>query len=130
LQSGEWDKATVLMVDAARRLEDGSTEFFLICSNTMHHKADAIAAAVEIALLRIADPTGARIAAQSMRRSFQTLRTALVQGEVLAQSRQTYPEVIARLIARGAQAIVLGWTKTAPAVGRALSAQSLPDCAG
>jgi aspartate racemase len=62
LQSGEWDKATVLMVDAARRLEDGSTEFFLICSNTMHHKADAIAAAVEIALLRIADPTGARIA--------------------------------------------------------------------
>jgi aspartate racemase len=186
--AGEWDKATVLMIDAARRLENGGAEFFLICSNTMHRMSDAIAAAVNIPLLHIADPTGTRIAALSMRRvgllgtaftmeqDFYKGRLAdrfdldvlipdaadralvhriiyeeLVQGEVRAASRQAYREAITRLIARGAQGIVLGCTEimllvrgedsavplfdttslhVEAAVERALSAQSLPDCAG
>jgi aspartate racemase len=146
--AGEWDKATVLMIDAARRLENGGAEFFLICSNTMHRMANAIAAAVKIPLLHIADPTGARIAAHSMRRvgllgtaftmeqDFYKSRLAdrfgldvlipeaahralvhqiiyeeLVQGKVLPASRQAYRDAIARLIARGAQGIVLGCTE-------------------
>jgi aspartate racemase len=186
--AGEWDKATVLMIDAARRLENGGAEFLLICSNTMHRMADAIAAAVKIPLLHIADPTGARIAAQSMRRVgllgtaftmeqdfykgrladrfgldvlipeaadralvHQIIYEELVQGQVLSASRQAYREVIARLVARGAQGIVLGCTEimllvrpedsavplfdttslhVEAAVERAVSAKSSPDCAG
>lgn len=186
--AGDWDKATVLMIEAARRLENGGAEFFLICSNTMHRTADSIVAAVKIPLLHIADPTGARIAAQSMRcvgllgtaftmeHDFYKGRLAsrfgldvlipeaadralvhriiyeeLVQGKVLSASRQAYRGVIARLIARGAQGIVLGCTEimllvrpedsavplfdttslhVEAAVERALSAQSSPDCAG
>ena len=66
--AGAWDKATALMIEAARRLENGGADFFLICSNTMHRMADEIAAAVKIPLLHIADPTGERIAARSIRR--------------------------------------------------------------
>jgi aspartate racemase len=40
------DKATAMMIDTARPLENGGVEFFLICSNTKHRVADAIAAAV------------------------------------------------------------------------------------
>ncbi len=184
--AGDWDKAAVLMIDAARRLENGGAEFFLICSNTMHRMADAVAAAVKIPLLHIVDPTGARIAARSMRRVgllgtaftmeqdfykgrlaerfgldvlipeaadrarvHQIIYDELVQGKVLCTSRQAYREVIARLIARGAQGIVLGCTEimllvrpddsavplfdttglhVEAAVERALSAKSTPDC--
>lgn len=66
--AGEWDRATALMIDAARRLQSGGADFFLICSNTMHRMADAIAAAVDIPLLHISDPTGERIAASGIKR--------------------------------------------------------------
>src|SRR5262249_7996579 len=66
--AGEWTKATFLMIDAARRLERGGADFFLICSNTMHRMADEIAGAVRIPLLHIADPTAERIAARGLRR--------------------------------------------------------------
>ena len=66
--TGEWDKATALMIDAARRLENGGADFFLICSNTMHRMADAVAAAVNIPLLHIVDPTGEQIAASGIKR--------------------------------------------------------------
>ena len=67
-RAGDWDQATKLMIDAARRLQNGGADFFLICSNTMHRMADAIAAAVDIPLLHIADPTGERIAASGFKR--------------------------------------------------------------
>jgi amino-acid racemase len=67
-RAGEWDKATALMIDAARRLERGGADFFLICSNTMHRMANEIAAAVKIPLLHIADPTAERVRAQGIRR--------------------------------------------------------------
>lgn len=66
--AGEWDEATALMIDAARRLQSGGADFFLICSNTMHRMADPIAAAVDIPLLHIVDPTGERIAASGIKR--------------------------------------------------------------
>ena len=52
-RAGPWDEATALMIDAARRLERGGADFFLICSNTMHRTADEIAAMVQIPLLHI-----------------------------------------------------------------------------
>src|SRR5215471_7927073 len=66
--AGRWDEATTRMIDAARRLERGGADFFLICSNTMHRMADEIAAAVAIPLLHIADPTAERIRADKIAR--------------------------------------------------------------
>ena len=146
--AGDWDQATALMIDAAQRLQNGGADFFLICSNTMHRMADAIAAAVDIPLLHIVDPTGERIAASGIKRigllgtaftmeqTFYKGRLAqrfgldvlvpdaddralvhrviydeLVQGKIVPASRQAYREVIARLVERGAQGIILGCTE-------------------
>jgi len=55
--AGDWEGAAEIMVDAARRLEAGGADFFLIASNTMHQVADIVSAAVDIPLLHIADAT-------------------------------------------------------------------------
>jgi aspartate racemase len=60
---GDWDKLTEQMVDAAIRLERGGADFVLMCTNTMHRMAGAVAAAIKIPLLHIADPTGEKIKA-------------------------------------------------------------------
>jgi aspartate racemase len=60
---GDWDKLTEHMVDAAIRLERGGADFILMCTNTMHRMAGAVAAAIKIPLLHIADPTGEKITA-------------------------------------------------------------------
>lgn len=152
--AGDWDQATALMIDAAQRLESGSAHFFLICSNTMHRMADAVAAAVAIPLLHIVDPTGERITASGIKRvgllgtaftmeqEFYKGRLAqrfgldvlipgtddralvhrviyeeLVQGKIVPASRQACRDVIARLVARGAQGIILGCTEIMLLVG-------------
>ncbi len=53
----DWPRAADVMIDAARRLEAGGADFFLIATNTMHHVAETVAAAVDIPLLHIADAT-------------------------------------------------------------------------
>ena len=65
---GDWSALERLMVDAARQLEAGGADFFLICTNTMHRMADAVTAAVAIPLLHIVDPTAAAIVAAGHRR--------------------------------------------------------------
>lgn len=55
--SGDWEGAAEVMVDAARRLEAGGADFFLIASNTMHQVAEIVTTAVDIPLLHIADAT-------------------------------------------------------------------------
>ena len=146
--AGRWDDATALLADAARRLERGGADFFLICTNTMHRMADAVAASVTIPLLHIADPTAGRIRAANLTRvgllgtaftmeqdfykgrlrdSFgldvltpdpadratvhRIIYEELVQGRVEPTSRDAYRAVIARLVARGAQAVILGCTE-------------------
>jgi aspartate racemase len=147
-QAGDWDNATASMIEAAQRLESGGADFFLICSNTMHRMADAVAAAVKMPLIHIVDPTGERIAASGIKRvgllgtaytmeqDFYKGRLAqkfgvdvlipdaddralvhrviydeLVQGKIEAVSRRAYRDVIARLVARGAQGVILGCTE-------------------
>ncbi len=147
-RNGDWGELTEQMRDAAIRLERGGADFVLICSNTMHQMADAVAEAINIPLIHIADPTGERIKAAGLgrvallgtaftmeqdfyRRRLQDrfgldvvvpqaedrrivhdiIYRELVAGEILADSRTAYREVIARLVAQGAQAIVLGCTE-------------------
>jgi len=65
---GDWDGAAKILIDGARRLEAGGADFFLIGTNTMHLVADAVAAAVDIPLLHIADATGAILQQNGVRR--------------------------------------------------------------
>jgi aspartate racemase len=65
--AGRWDDVAALIVDAAKRLERGGADFFLICSNTMHRMENQVQAAVRIPLLHIVDPTAERIQAKGIR---------------------------------------------------------------
>lgn len=146
--AGDWDELTNRMTDAAIRLERGGADFVLLCTNTMHLMADAIAGAIKIPLLHIADPTAEKIKAAGFRKVgllgtaftmeqdfyrgrlekvfglevlvpeaddrrvvHEVIYRELVAGEVRPESRRAYREVIARLVARGAQAIILGCTE-------------------
>ena len=146
--AGRWDKATELLIEAAKRLERGGADFMLICTNTMHRMADDVQASVSIPLLHIADPTAERIkqaglkrigllgTAFTMEQDFykgrltarhgldvlvpdeedrrtvhRVIYDELVQGRVEVKSRDAYRQIIARLVARGAQAVILGCTE-------------------
>ena len=52
-----WDEASILIVDAAKRIERGGAEFIVLCTNTMHKLAESIEMSVNIPLLHIADAT-------------------------------------------------------------------------
>jgi len=65
---GDWDGASKILIDAARRLEAGGADFFLIGTNTMHQVAPAVTAAVDIPLLHIADATAQRLLGNEVRR--------------------------------------------------------------
>ncbi len=145
---GEWDKLAEAMKEAAIRLEHGGADFLVICTNTMHRLADAIASSVGLPLLHIADPTADRIKAAGFRRIgllgtaftmeqdfykgrlqerhgldvivpeendrrivHEIIYKELVLGQIRPESRQAYREIIARLIERGAQGIILGCTE-------------------
>ena len=60
-QAGAWDDAGRMLADAARSLEAAGAQGLALCTNTMHQVAPAIAAAVTLPLLHIADPTAAAI---------------------------------------------------------------------
>jgi aspartate racemase len=144
----EWEKLAQAMKEAAIRLERGGADFVVLCTNTMHRLADAIASAVGIPLLHIADPTADRIKAAGLQRIgllgtaftmeqdfykgrlqqrhgldvivpeaedrrvvHEIIYKELVLGRIEPASRQAYRDVIARLIERGAQGIILGCTE-------------------
>jgi aspartate racemase len=65
---GDWDGAAAILIDAARRLESGGADFFLIATNTMHRVADEVAGAVDIPLLHIADATAEVLRRDGVRR--------------------------------------------------------------
>jgi aspartate racemase len=61
--AGSWHALDALMVDAARRLEAAGAEALLICTNSVHKSAPAIAAACPLPLLHIVDPCAAALKA-------------------------------------------------------------------
>ena len=86
--AGRWDEATTLLIEAARRLERGGADFFLLCTNTMHRMADEVSAAVRMPLLHIADPTAERIRAQDVK-TVGLLGTAFTSGGCTTGSAST-----------------------------------------
>ncbi len=59
--AGDWGRAGDKLADAARRLERAGADIVLIAANTMHKVADAVAAAVRVPLIHIADATAEEI---------------------------------------------------------------------
>ena len=67
-RQGRWDKATDVMIDAAKRVERGGADFVLICTNTMHKMADDVAANISIPLLHIADATAEKVTSLGLKK--------------------------------------------------------------
>jgi aspartate racemase len=67
-EAGAWRELTVIMIDAAKRLEGAGAEALVICANTMHLMADDVQAAINIPLIHIADVTVSALKAQGVRR--------------------------------------------------------------
>ena len=162
--AGDWDALTATMVEAARALERGGAEAVMLCTNTMHRVADAVAAGVDVPLLHIADPVGEAVRAAGVARvgllgtrftmegAFLRERLAaryglevvvpdeadraevhrviyeeLVAGRIELASRDAYRAVMARLVARGVEAVVLGCTEIMMLVGEGDCAVPLFD---
>ncbi|WP_299474563.1 aspartate/glutamate racemase family protein [uncultured Roseibium sp.] len=146
--SGNWEKATELMVVAARNLERGGADCLVICTNTMHKMAADVGAEVDIPLLHIADATAPAIkeagcqeplllaTAYTMEQDFYkghlqekhgvTVRVPasdarqevhriiyeeLCKGEIWADSKQTFLEVVEHELGAGADGVIFGCTE-------------------
>jgi len=152
---GRWDEATNLMIDAARHVEDGGADFFLICTNTMHLMADEVQDHVAIPLIHIADVTATAIKERgittvgllgtkfTMEEDFYRGRLieshgleVLIPGEegernsihdiifgelclgtVKESSREQFVAAMEKLVARGAEGIILGCTEIGLLIG-------------
>ena len=66
--AGDWEALDALMADAAGRLYRGGADLIVLCTNTMHLCSEAIAEAVPIPFLHIADATGKRIAGMGLKK--------------------------------------------------------------
>ena len=153
--AGAWDALTARMIQAARQVQAGGGDFVVLCTNTMHKMADAMAAAIDIPLLHIADATAARIRARgiqtigllgtrfTMEEDFYKGRLVdkhglhvlipdeaeradvhriiyeeLVVGDIRPESKARYIEIMQRLLARGAEGVILGCTEIGLLVGQ------------
>ena len=63
-----WEEATLMMVDAAQRVERGGADFLVICTNTMHKMADVVQQKINIPILHIADATAELVMSQGLRK--------------------------------------------------------------
>jgi aspartate racemase len=66
-RAGDWDAAGALLAGEARALERAGAEVLVLCTNTMHRVAPAIAAALGIPLVHIADATADAVRAHGHR---------------------------------------------------------------
>lgn len=64
---GDWEKATEMMVEAARRLEKGGADFIIICTNTMHKMVDDVQAGIGLPVLHIADAAARAIQERNLK---------------------------------------------------------------
>lgn len=146
-KAGHWEKATELMIYAAKTLEAGGADVLLICTNTMHKMATEVQAAISIPLLHIAEVTGNEAKEAGLKKvgllgtmftmehSFykeallqQGIETIvpkkedrvavhriifdeLCKGIILPESKEIYLRIMEKLLANGAEGIILGCTE-------------------
>jgi aspartate racemase len=85
-QADDWDGVANLNIDAARRLRATGVDGLLMACNTTHKVYDAVAAAIDVPVLHIADAAAERIAADG-RRNIALLGTRLTMTEPYIRSR-------------------------------------------
>ena len=143
-----WDDATTIMSQAGTALKQAGANFLIICSNTGHEGADAVAEKAGLPLLHIGDVTGKAITehglcrvgllgtrfvmqGQFYRGKLQErfgievlvpeeeeraivnriIYDELCHGKIKDSSYRACNKVIAGLIERGAEGIILGCTE-------------------
>jgi aspartate racemase len=67
-RAGDWERAGQVLADVARSVQAGGADLLLLCTNTMHIVADAVAAAVDVPLLHIGDVTANAVRAAGVTR--------------------------------------------------------------
>jgi aspartate racemase len=68
MRHDRWDEVGSRLADAARSLQAGGADMVLLCSNTTHQCADAVAAAVSLPLVHIVDPAADAVEDAHIRR--------------------------------------------------------------
>ena len=53
-REGNWEQANRLLTDAANRVHAAGAELLVICTNTMHRRAEDVQAVIDITLVHIA----------------------------------------------------------------------------
>jgi aspartate racemase len=114
---GNWDEATQLLISSARQVEDAGADFILICTNTMHKMAEAVEENISIPLLHIADATAERIKSDGWHTIGLLGTNELVLGKINPASKALYEDIMAHLVSKGAQGIILGCTEIGMLVG-------------
>lgn len=61
MRAGNWDAVGSALAEAARTLAGAGADLIVLATNTMHRVAESIAAAVDVPLLHIVDPTAQAI---------------------------------------------------------------------
>jgi len=54
-EADDWDKISVIMCDAAKKIEDAGAVCLLLGANTMHKLADEVQAAIKIPIIHVAE---------------------------------------------------------------------------
>jgi aspartate racemase len=85
-RAGDWATAGTELAGVARALQAGGAELLLLCTNTMHRVADAVAAAVDIPLLHIGDVTADAVRAAGLTR-IGLLGTAFTMEQAFLRER-------------------------------------------
>jgi aspartate racemase len=64
----QWAALGERLIDGAERLQRAGADMVVMCANTMHHEAEAVARAVPLPLLHICDCAAAKIRADGLKR--------------------------------------------------------------
>lgn len=67
-QQGRWEDAAEMLARAGKGLQNAGADCALICTNTMHLVADAVASGIDIPLINIIDETALRLKADGRER--------------------------------------------------------------
>jgi len=81
-----WDDAAQILAEAACAIKQAGADFLVICTNTMHKVADAVAEKAGLPLLHIVDVTGDAIRKQGLHR-VGLLGTSFVMKEPFYRER-------------------------------------------
>ena len=85
-REARWDDATDILVEAGTALKEAGANFLIICANTIHKIADAVAERSKLPILHIADAAGKAIVEQGLRR-VGLLGTRFVMEETFYRDR-------------------------------------------